>query len=81
MKQTDCIPMNHLKTGETGIVVRMNITGAMRRRLQDIGLIEGTKIRCEKISPLGDPSAFRIRGALIALRDENSSQIEVIPWD
>lgn len=81
MKQTDCIPMNCLKTGEIGTVVQIHTTGAMRRRLQDIGLIEGTHIRCKMISPLGDPAAYHIRGAIIALRAENSSQIEVIPWD
>ncbi len=45
----------------------------MRRRLQDIGLIEGTKVEMYTKSPSGDPIAFLIRGAVIALRTEDSS--------
>ncbi|MFQ7025812.1 MAG: FeoA family protein [Acutalibacteraceae bacterium] len=47
----------------------------MRRRLQDIGLIEGTKVECIQKSPSGDPIAFLIRGAVIALRTEDSSSV------
>lgn len=47
----------------------------MRRRLQDIGLIEGTKVKCLQKSPAGDPVAYLIRGAVIALRSEDSSNI------
>ena len=49
----------------------------MRRRLQDIGLIEGTNITCLQKSPTGDPVAYLIRGAVIALRSEDSSQVVV----
>ena len=48
---------------------------SMRRRLQDIGLIEGTKVECIQKSPSGDPIAFLIRGAVIALRREDSSSV------
>ena len=43
--------------------------------LQDIGLIEGTKVECIQKSPSGDPIAFLIRGAVIALRTEDSSSV------
>lgn len=49
----------------------------MRRRLLDMGLIEGTRISCLQKSPAGDPVAYLIRGAVIALRSEDSSQILV----
>ena len=45
------------------------------KRLQDIGLIEGTKVECIQKSPSGDPIAFLIRGAVIALRTEDSSSV------
>ena len=44
-------------------------------RLQDIGLIEGTEVLCLQKSPSGDPVAYLIRGAVIALRGEDSSKI------
>lgn len=65
------VPMCALKPGETGTVRAVTLTGSMRRRLQDIGLIPGTPIRCIGVSPMGDPSAYRIRGAVIALRADD----------
>ena len=51
--------------------------GAMRRRLQDIGLISGTRVECVGVSPLGDPAAYLIRGAVIALRREDSDGVQL----
>lgn len=65
------VPMCTLKPGETGTVRQVTLTGSMRRRFQDIGLIPGTPIRCVGTSPMGDPSAYRIRGATIALRADD----------
>ena len=67
----------NLKEGERARVSSLLSRGSMRRRLQDIGLIEGTEVECVQKSPAGDPVAYRIRGALIALRSEDSSHILV----
>lgn len=67
--------MDRLEEGRWGRVVRLDTKGSMRRRLQDIGLVEGTMVRCLRKSPYGDPVAFLIRGAVIALRNEVSSEI------
>ena len=48
-----------------------NIAG----RLRDIGVMEGTVIECVGRSPLGDPAAYRIRGAVIALRREDADAV------
>ena len=47
----------------------------MRRRLLDIGLIGETDIECIGKSPSGDPKAFLIRGAVIAIRSEDCKDI------
>lgn len=67
--------LNMLGEGDQGKVVRLKTRGDMRRRLQDIGLIEGTLVKCVLKSPSGDPAAYFIRGAVIALRDETASEI------
>ena len=67
----------NLQVGERARVASLRSRGSMRRRLQDIGLIEGTEVECVQKSPAGDPVAYRIRGALIALRSEDSSNILV----
>lgn len=69
------ISMNKLRPGEWGTVRTIRLKGAMRRRMQDIGLIPGTPIRCVGISPLGDPIAYRIRGAVIAIRGDDCREI------
>ena len=69
------IPLNELKVGQRGTVSQLLSDTSMRRRLQDIGLIKGTKVECIQKSPSGDPIAFLIRGAVIALRTEDSSSV------
>lgn len=64
---------------KTAIINRINIEGSMKNRLMDIGLIPGTTVTCVGISPFGDPKAYLIRGAVIALRSEDSRKIEVTP--
>jgi len=48
-----------------------------RRRLLDLGFVPGTTIEVEMVSPGGDPTAYRVRGTLIALRREQSSLIYI----
>jgi len=71
----DIDALNRLPPGGAATVTGLAITGDMRRRLQDIGLIEGTTVRCLQRSPLRDPTAFLIRGAVIALRAVDSAGV------
>ncbi|MEM1483900.1 FeoA family protein [Oscillospiraceae bacterium PP1C4] len=73
----DNISLNRMREGSIGRVTALSATGNMRRRLQDIGLIEGTHVECLQKSPSGDPIAFYIRGAVIALRTADSKNILV----
>ncbi len=66
-----------IKPGECAVVTNMKSEAQMRRRLQDLGLISGTKIVCIGKSPLGDPAAYLIRRAVIALRKKDADQIEI----
>jgi ferrous iron transport protein A len=70
--------LTNLQEGQTAQVVSLLSKGSMRRRLQDIGFIEGTQIECVQKSPAGDPVAYRVRGALIALRTEDSANVLVV---
>ena len=67
--------MNELNVGESAAVIRLLVHGSMRRRLLDIGLVEGTRVECIGKSPSGDPSAYLIRGAVIAIRSEDCCDI------
>ena len=69
--------LDKLPVGQTARVEELRLNGSIRRRMQDIGLIEGTEVECVQKSPAGDPVAYRIRGALIALRAEDSARVLV----
>ena len=71
--------LDKIKPGERAVISKLNISGSMRRRLLDIGLIENTVVECVGKSPAGDPLAFLIRGAVIATRSEDCCGITVRP--
>jgi DtxR family Mn-dependent transcriptional regulator len=68
-----------LERGEAGRVVDISpaCQGSQRRRLLDMGIVPGTEIEPELVSAAGDPVAYRIRGALVALRREQAAWIRV----
>ncbi len=67
--------MHTLRIGESGIMDEAVLSDAMQNRLRDIGLIPGTPVVCVGRSPLGDPAAYRIRGAVFAIRKEDCAHI------
>lgn len=69
--------LTSLRAGQKATVQKISAVGAMRRRLQDLGLIEHTEIECVGRGPLGDPAAYLIRGAVVALRDTDAAAIDV----
>lgn len=72
-------PLSALRPGEDGRVLAISrrCRGAERRRLLDLGVLPGTVIRAEMRSPNGDPTAYRVRDALIALRAEQADFIRI----
>ena len=71
------LPLDHLHEGQLGRVHAIKSAGSMRRRLQDLGLVDGTRVTCIQRAAAGDPTAYLIRGAVIALRKSDAAQIEV----
>lgn len=69
--------LDQLRPGQRAELRALRSTGAQRRRLQDLGLTEGRELLCLGRSPLGDPSAYLICGAAIALRRADARRIEV----
>lgn len=67
--------LNEIKPGESAVVKSLCAHGSMRRRLLDIGLVEGARVECVGVSPMGDPAAYMIRGAVIAIRAADSRDV------
>ena len=77
MMNKNCL--TDLCEGQRATVKEIIAGAGMRRRLQDIGLIGGTSVECVQASPFGDPVAYLIRGAVIALRKEDSGCVLLNP--
>ena len=69
--------MSNLEPGVSASVRRIGTDGRMRMRLLELGLTEGMKIECVGRSPKGDPSSYRIRGAVVAIRESDAAKILV----
>ncbi len=69
--------LTKLQVGENGEVDVLRAKPGIRRRLRDLGLIEGTHVECVLKSPGGDPMAYCIRGAVIAIRNDDAGDIIV----
>ncbi len=69
--------LSSLEPGQSGRILALRCEGLSRRRLLDLGLTPGTVVECSFPGPLGEPIAYRVRGALIALRKEQGDEIEI----
>ena len=72
--------MKTLKDAECGStvkVVKLNGSGALKRRIMDMGITKGTAIRVRKLAPLGDPMELRVRGYELSLRKCDAELIEI----
>ncbi len=77
MSEAPSYTLDMLKPGQAATVTALTCEGLERRRLMDLGILPGTTIAAELTSPLGDPTAYLVRGALVALRREQARQIHV----
>lgn len=69
--------INDLKVGEEGIIKEVLGEGVLRLRFLDMGLIPRTKVKVQKIAPLGDPIQISIRGYELTIRREDAEQITI----
>ncbi len=70
-------PLHELPIGQKAKIKTLTADGNMKRRMLDLGLISDTLVEALQRSPSGDPVAYFIRGAVIALRIEEASKILV----
>lgn len=70
-------PLSALQPGQSAVVLGLSpaCRGAARRRLLDLGFVPGTVVRVELVSPIGDPTAYRVRGSVVALRRQQAALI------
>lgn len=74
---SNIIQLNMVPIGKSARVKKLTSEGNSRRRMLDIGLVIDTEVQSLRKSPSGDPTAYEIRGTVIALRSDEASKIWV----
>ena len=69
------VSLKSLSDGESGIVERIELTGATKRRLIEMGITPGTRVGVLKRAPLGDPIEILLRGFSLTIRGEDAEKI------
>ena len=69
--------LNDIKVGSSAIVTQIGSIGALKRRLIDMGITPGVKIKVKKVAPLGDPIEINFRGYELSIRRSEALNIYV----
>lgn len=69
--------LKEIPCGKTVTVLRLHGTGALRRRIMDMGITKGTEVFVRKVAPLGDPVEVNVRGYELSIRKSEAENIEV----
>ena len=67
--------VNDLKPGESGVVVSIGSSGALRRRIIDMGITPGAVVIMRKVAPFGDPIEINVRGYELSIRKSEAKEI------
>jgi Fe2+ transport system protein FeoA len=71
--------LSEIKEGQTARIVRVGGSGALRRRIFEMGIVKGTQVYVDKYAPLKDPLEIIVMGYHLSLRVEEASQVTVEP--
>ena len=69
--------LKEVPVGKSVSVVKLHGTGAVKRRIMDMGITKGTEVYVRKVAPLGDPVEVTVRGYELSLRKADAEMIEV----
>lgn len=69
--------LKDVRPGEEVLITKVDVSGALRNRLFDMGITKGSLVKVKKVAPLGDPIEIRIRGYNLTLRKEEAEKIRV----
>ena len=69
--------ISNLKINEVGVVKKVTASGEFRRRIIDMGVIPGAKIKMIKSAPFGDPIQIKIHGYNLSIRKSETEKIEI----
>lgn len=69
--------LRDVPVGTSSTVVKIHGSGALKRRIMDMGITRGTEIYVRKVAPLGDPVEVTVRGYELSVRKEDADILEM----
>lgn len=69
--------LTDLELGKNAMITKVNGSGAIRRRMIDMGIVPGMEVKMERYAPLGDPVQIKLKGYHLSLRKEEANTIEI----
>jgi ferrous iron transport protein A len=70
-------PLSELEPTEAGRIVQVGGRAEIRRRLLDMGVVNGATVEVQRVAPLGDPIEIRVKGYDLAIRKDEAQKIQV----
>jgi len=71
------IPLDELRPGKKGRIVKISRSGDARRRIAEMGVTSGSLVEVERVAPLGDPIEVKVKGYHLSLRKDDANKIMV----
>ena len=71
--------LDQLPIGQEAIITAVDGQGELRCRFLDMGIIPKTRVRMQKVAPMGDPMEIRLRGYELTIRREDAAKITIVP--
>ena len=71
--------LRDIPVGSSCTVKALTGTGAVKRRIMDMGLTKGAKVKVVKVAPLGDPIQVNVRGYELSIRKDEAEKVDVDP--
>lgn len=69
--------LRDVKVGDSAVVLKLIGTGAIKRRIMDMGITKNCEVFVRKVAPLGDPIEVTVRGYELSLRKSDAEMIAV----
>ena len=69
--------LKDVPVGGSCTITKLTGTGAVKRRIMDMGLTKGTQVTVRKVAPLGDPIELTVRGYELSIRKDEAARVEV----
>ncbi len=67
--------INDLKKNETGVIKELLSIGNLRKKLMEMGVLKGVRVKLTKVAPLGDPIEIEVKNYRLSLRKKEAGEI------